>query len=418
MDVRSLALGVLIGTLLGWVLAGMSDTGVGSTPRARDTEVPPQAENGPRLEPAPAGSEDPVPRTPSSEVLDSLRNAEPRGLAQVVTDAKRPLTKGEVDFIAARLTRAKEDRDWRAYRDCLQALAWAKHPLAQRILLDLMADPAVRFHDRVGAIFKEALLESEHPGIAEAARMRFEQQIAAGETSWVAGDGWFELMAQHGDQRLIMWLEKAATTGQLDHSMRRALARSTNPAATELVLRQLRDEGRWASWRTNLSEFASANPDAAYKVIRDEIKERLGGSRLRHEPDLSQLMRMLGLATTAETLKETADLLQGVVDPMARISAVYAVSPLVRRGFDAAGLQEVIDGPTQVLAGLQADSRDAAQLATKARYAIEYNRITWCEDSARVLDAAADRLAVALAPHGEMREIAAKIRTHLASEWR
>jgi hypothetical protein len=86
----------------------------------------------------------------------------------------------------------------------------------------------------------------------------------------------------------------------------------------------------------------------------------------------------------------------------------YAIEGLSRAGFDIGGVGHLLEEPVALLerVATEAASAEDKRLTSKARYAIEYNRVLWSERAAAALSAA-----------GYDAE-AAKVRAGLTSEWR
>jgi hypothetical protein len=115
--------------------------------------------------------------------------------------------------------------------------------------------------------------------------------------------------------------------------------------------------------------------------------------------------RAYGRCVPVERSADARAQLLAVDNTAERIAAVYAVCELADRGLDVAGLEPVLLAPVEVLErGHTGDDEDA--LLSRARYAIEYNRVTWSERAAAALERAG------------YTDEARKVRAGLQSPWK
>jgi len=393
--------GLALGFFVGWLVFG-----AGAAPPA----LPPVA---PRptsrvVDPGPSPAIDRLPESPGVDAAETLRHGSLSKLWPIVGDRKRTWTDAEVAALIDRLDRARAEGSGNEFRAALRGLARAKTEAAQRKLLALMIDESLIPPFRLGDSFREGLAKSDLPGIAAGARKRFEMNIAAGKTSWVAGDGYFELVARRGSAEDIAWLAGRAESGQLRHGAREALAGSKNPVAVAFVVRLIEDgKGN----QDLLRRFARPDNAAAAPLIARII---LGEVKASYR-ELSAVFRAYGHCVAEDGLDGALGFLLSLREPMQRVCAVYAVESLRKRGLDVEGFGRVIDFPTEFLEAVTPES--SRSVASKARYAIEDNRVAWSERAAGSLSRAAG-VFPASSMTRSMVEIAKMVRAGLASPWR
>jgi hypothetical protein len=125
-----------------------------------------------------------------------------------------------------------------------------------------------------------------------------------------------------------------------------------------------------------LEEFAQQQPGLTFELLH----ERLVAGDPRG-------VNVYGRCVPAERLADARALLLAIGDTAERVLAVYAVNAIADRGLDIAGFEPLILAPVEVLEG----GRDAGTeegLLSAARYAVEYNRVTWSERAAAALEGA------------------------------
>jgi len=264
----------------------------------------------------------------------------------------------------------------------------------------------------MGVSFARWLDESPLPSaeIVAAARRRFRMNVKAGETSWVATDGWFKMIARHGDAEDVRWLLERKESLQIRSQALDAVGWVRSPDAAEYVARLARN-GKLSD-RT-LGVLSEHSPGIAFPILRDRIRASMDQGQTPSRSDLQALARSTDEARIAEMrriLEEAATL------PGGALAAVYAVQGLDRKGLDVSGLDAILDAPVAYLEALAAGG--PVELADRARYAIEYNKITWTERAAAALEAADAALrARGWGSAGEFGAVARKVLTSLKSEW-
>jgi hypothetical protein len=245
--------------------------------------------------------------------------------------------------------------------------------------------------DLPGQHFFRCLRRSRLEGIADAAKHRVEMNLAAGETSWVAVSFWFDLALWQGDETHLDWvLALAEAHGHQIHSMAmKALAGCPSPHVVKRVAGMIR-----AGTFDSFEEFGRNQPDLCFQLLH----ERLIAGELTGQ----EVFRAYGRCVPGERLAEARTVLLSLRDPAQRMAAVYAVNEIARRNLSAAGLEPILLAPVETLERGGAES----YLLSTARYAVEYNPVTWSERAAAALERA-----------GYPTE-ARKVRAGLQSPWK
>jgi len=390
-----------LGFLLGWLVFGtgaapptVPPTAPEPGPRTVDCAAPPDLVS----EPAPA-TIDPV---------ETLRRGGLDRMWPLVNDHERTWTHAEVAALIERLDRARAAGYRNEFMAALRGLSMAKTGAAQKKLLQLMVDETLIPPSRLGRDMLRGLGDSDLPGIAAGARMRYEMNIASGKTSWVGGDGYFELIALRGSAEDIAWLAERAESGQLRYHARKALVKSKSPLAVQFVVRML-EEGKGD--QDLLVDFARSHPTTAAPLLR----RVLSGDLEVPYRETSAIFRAYGSSVPEDALDGTREFLSSFAKPLKVICAVYAVEQLTRRGLDITGFEAIVSAPIEHLERVTPESR--SPVISKARYAISHNRVVWSERSARALERAAEALPESSMTR-DMVKIAVKIRAGLASPWR
>jgi hypothetical protein len=396
-----LLLSLGVGFALGWLVFSR-----GEAPPETTTRAPRGGSPAPEQETPPTPAENPEPRR--IDLAETIRNGALENLWPIVNDRERTWSDAEVAALVVRIDHAIAEKKADEFQAALRGLAQARTAAAQRKLLELMMDESLSFPHRMGRAFLEGLGDSDLPGVATAARRRFDRNVESGKTSWVAGDGYFDLIARRGSDADIEWLSSRAESGQIRHHSRRALARSDNPAAVRFVVRLI-ESGKGD--QDLLLDFARRdNADAAPLLQRVILGEVPAAYR-----DLSTLLGAYGGCVSEENLEAARDFLLSLRTPIQQVSAVYAVESLRGRGLSIAGFETIVDAPVEFLERLTTESDRS--ITSKARYAIGYNRVAWSSRAAAALE-----FASGIAGQGsmskDMLEIAAKVRAGLANRWR
>jgi hypothetical protein len=366
--------GLVLGALIGWLIRGLIIPPPAPAPPPRAGEdmspAPP-----PPAAPAPAGSEAiPGAASPAEPPPPSPRD------------------------LLTRVRAAIREGDEGAFGTALRLLGRSEGEEAERALLALVEDPSVPSPLR-GGPFLRGLARSTLPGIAAAARGRFEANLAAGEDSWVAADGWVDLVARHGDDADLVWLAGRNESFQIVDQARRAIFSSPSEAARRAA-RGLVESTR-ADIRGQIPDYLRWDLEEGFAIAERALRYVGPDAHGSSGPDLSDLFRAWGGGEPDGGIPELRAFLLGLREPMHRVAAVYAVQALAKRGSDTAAFGELLLEPTLVL-----ERREPVEGLLSARSALGYNPVAWSERAAAALDAA-----------GFAKE-ARKLRAGLSSPWR
>ncbi len=324
-----------------------------------------------------AGASDAVPVEDAA--VASLRTADIDGILGRANQVSR-FSPAETAVLLERLDGALEARDWRLFRATLRALAKTDDESVRRRMLAIGEDTELPFQNYAGGLYAAVFEEVRDPRLAALGRLRFGMRIDAGDTSWVAAEGWFDLVAQNGDERDIEWLLARNESRQILHRAREAVALSTIPsavAATREWLLQRPDERM-------LRTFATEQPEEGLSLLEEMIRTAAdaGGGPGSH------VLRTYGRVVPAGDVARARDLVQRVAGPEARFVGVYAAQELARREIDVAGWSAIIEAPVTYLEQVDDASDRRARTAANA---IEACPVTWSERAAAALASLATR---------------------------
>jgi hypothetical protein len=287
---RGVAIGVLLGLAAGWLVFGN-----GQEPHAPWRSERPEAESD----------------EPQHDLVPRLVEA-PRVEA---TDAK------PVDVPAAwsAVERARQERDWAAFKSAVQGLAGAATPDAQRRLLALLADETLKFHDPIGYMFAQGLWDTELDGVGPAALRR-----AKAATDNHDLRQYLTLIARHGGEAELVLLDEYLT-GEHEARQRAAetalvLGAANPPTARRLEkLHEVLDRERADRYLTAIAQMGD-NPALAARVARRELATA---------PRKRRRWLYIAYGTSA-----TADDARAFLPTTTDVLAVHAVHALRERGID------------------------------------------------------------------------------------
>jgi hypothetical protein len=232
MSVRSLIAGIAIGLAAGYAIfaTGREETRATRAPTETGT---PEEQTAATTEPDPP----PAP-TAGKERVEIFRSGAPNDIRRSLGDAAP--TETEVEVLLVRLDSARAAGDRQVFDAVLRALLHSGSEKAQQKLLDLMCDETLP--DLKGREFFEALKDSRIEDVADAARRRVELNLAAGETSWVAVSGWFDLALWRGDETHLDWMLTLAEDRfhQIHRMAMKALGSCPSPHAVQRVAEMIR----------------------------------------------------------------------------------------------------------------------------------------------------------------------------------
>lgn len=274
------------------------------------------------------------------------------------------------------LADARAASDWSAYFQALNEVGPMGTPEAAALLVEVMGDESVRFEGPwTGRSFLRWLSGSDVPGLLEAARRRAEIDIAENPDSRWRGAGWLSLVALRGGVAEIAWIESLGR-GDRNAEMEadRALADGAkNPLAAARLAARMKEPGRFLL-SNYLESFARENPraalDAAIEALPATPDRRTG-----------ELVRLIGEATTAETIDRARAALLGQADPGARLEALRAVERMRQRGLDVSAFAQLVDEPRLLLERSASRPLAGAEkgLVRSALDAIATNPVTWSD---------------------------------------
>lgn len=393
MNLKSLAIGLVLGFAVGVATVTLLRV----EPESAEPPTPETRHSSPETSPAPAPDRPPLsaPDLPAEvPALQIIRTGTPREIKRLVF-VRRVLTDEEARALIHRLDAAQAAGDQEIFNAALSGLSKSENDTALRRLLDLFVDESLPYLR--GSHFVEAFHNCDVPGIAAAARRRFEIHLASGELSWTSAAGWFDLIAQHGDSQDISWLLEREESTQVRNSAREAIARSSGPdamAALEGLFREGKARARLVKF------FGDHHPDRAFELIH----EWMCTQKWEEPRGNDEIFRLYGSLAPADRIGEVRASLLALTGDRNRLGAIDTVQQISNRGLDATGFEPILETPIQMLerpAGAAGSSRKSS-----ARYAVEYHPIMWSERSANALETA-----------GYKHE-AAKVRAKLRSPWK
>ncbi|MHC4548246.1 MAG: hypothetical protein ACYTEZ_05660 [Planctomycetota bacterium] len=411
--VLGLVMGVVAGFLTGWAIFGGSEIAPRRGP-PRSVTTGPGAEGYRQRQvvgwPADKEERDAGERDPFL-TSEAVRAASPDELSRLAGDADTVVSPDAIAALVARLDDARARRDWTEFRSVLTLLGRAGTPEAQRKLIALMGDPSLGFHrSPMGRYFFDWLKGSEVPGIVGAARARIEKERKENPASRAALRGWLALLAQHGSPSDLDWIETFEQSRGGDKAVIEAfVATAQRPMVADRVAAMFRDrERRWYS--SHLTTLAKANPALARQLLEEGLQ--------RPRPNEARdLARAYGEVVDAGNLEASRSFLLGLGD-RERLSGVYAVERMSRKGLDVSGMEAITLAPVEALERLAQQPKPSVSALFEARYAIQHNRITWTERAAKAMEEAARKAPRAHA--ASLRAVARQIRAGIGStdsEW-
>ena len=368
---RYAVFGALVGFAVGWLVFGereeltRAERGESAMPIQTSTKEIPSNE----------------PLAPAREPAVDLRTADAAAIRHLAHSLKDSPTKD--DFVApaiARIEEARSSRNWKLFEALVGLLAASDSPEAEAKLIGLLGDTTLIFHDwRIAEHFVWGLSTSDLDGVVPAARTRieFESTESNDRNRWRM---YYEIVAERGSVDDVAWLLEHARkiTHGMHDAVRAPAEGSANPAAAQKFIElskagSVRGEG---PART----FAKNNPVIALPFYREQLLAARG--------DTARAMaQTYGTAVTTATLAEAKRFLLGISDPRQRTAAAAAVNAMQRNKLDISGLEPLLRAPADYARQLAAGDADARKSAFyDVLYGIEYNKLTWSEETAQALD--------------------------------
>lgn len=400
-------LGGAVGVGVGWALFHAPQPAPDVVKTARPQERGDQEGATPTLTASPQA---PAPSAP----VDAARLAALRtGTAQQIYEAfpgvsKRTVPAEALPILAQRLEEALRARDKGVFGATAALLHDAKHPDARQLFVRLTLDESVDLPSDAGRWFGPVLAGARSPGLAAAARRRFEAASRGGR-SWIT-DAWIQVVVAAGGSDDLDWV----LTQTDPRTATAAFGSSANPLAVERY--------REAIWKDEeamgaLSNHIERNADGWTWAV-EVAEQALAGKRaLPDDEGLKNLLATLARHAPESEIGRVQGLLVGIRDQGHRIAALPAVGLLAKRGVEIRGeLDAIVQAPRLALESVARGTDDAWQgiHVSSLIYAIEYNRITWSEAAVRALEALASR--ETFAHHA--RHVAELIRAALESPWK
>jgi hypothetical protein len=403
-----LAVGLAVGGAVGWTLGA----------RSREAAT---VRSGPESELASEGA--PGPATLAAKPPDATTPAGAGSKFEVVREpvpGKDPIPLGYEETVPrsnprdvlARAQRALADGDRSRFFSALRESATASDAALRGQLLAWLADTTLELPTGAASAFADALDGTRSPEVARSARVRFEQELASGNTSWTAAEGWLRMVVDHGDASDVAWVIALVKDGssRIRDKAIEALTASTNEHARRWTRALLTQGPRSSEWERAWEGYAATSPDEAAALALELASTADAETRPVLWQAAAGAVRAEGLPVLRTRLT-TLPLFD-------RVEAVEAVEVLHRRGLDVSGFESVWEAPTEFLE-TQARTMTADQ-ATRATDAVEHSGHAGTERAATALESAArtPREAGASIPVGDMLAAAKKVRARLASRWK
>jgi len=380
---RGLLLGLVIGLAVGWLLFA------GDDPAPRTGERT-SAERRPPAERAANGGHD------ADEESDTAASRPPfapddqtkdHGGFTVTGDLTIRRTNGALHYalrgrvlhprplaeIDAAMTKAREEKNWPEFYAGILELVLHDSAEADGRLVAVMGDETLRLPGPwIGKRFFEGLEDSTLGTVGQAARNRAEVEIEEKSGSRWAGVGFLSLVARHGTEADLDWLETLGASRNRKEVDRALAEGAANPAAAERMRRRLlaREDLR----SSHLREFAKANPGVAFDTAAELLDRGRSGK---------EVFELLGRATRRDTLGRARSLLDRLDSTGERLAALKAVERMHRNDVDTSGFERLVAAPQEIIGRALAGHPD--EDLDDAVRAIQYNRIAWTEGNIAAL---------------------------------
>ncbi len=386
------ALGIAVGLAAGWALFhDRSPSGPPSVEGEPATAAPPRSLPLAGVSTSGAPTEGPRDASHSHEAFpEPNRNVPAEAVPVLLRRLEEAISKGDAKLFSA----------------AAGLLVNSKDPTVAETFARLTLDESVDLPPDAGRYFGPVLATVRRDGLAAAARRRYEA-AARISRSWIT-NAWLEAVAGSGTEEDVDWI---LDVGEWGGAGLRALARSSNPFAVARYRERLATERLGME---SLQDHLRAVPDG-WTWGFELATQALAGARSLPGDGLPTLLRTLAATASPEDRARLKGLLLSVRDDARRLECLPAVSDLVRRGLPSTEFDALLQTPRLVLEAIARGTEDTWQgiRADTAIYAIEYNRATWSDASARALEALASR--TSFGPHAA--EVARKVRAGLASRW-
>lgn len=315
----------------------------------------------------------------------------------------------------------------RLYYAVVRALAKAGTPEADEILIRVVGDDGLSFPSpqTLAHLVYDSLEKSEQPGIADAARRRFERNLKDGRDSWVAAEGWLDLVARHGDLEDVHWLLARNESGQIRGKANESLGLVRDPEAVALVRDYLLEAAGMKArrllpyYQRVLDRFVEHHRADGWEVARELMERALRSGEAPDNLDLTGLFSVLVDAGWPKHEPELRSILLSLTSLEHRVHALAAYRRLDREGADVSAYGRILEAPVEMVQALKLDDVHHGSLRGAARRAWRSFRevpALLTLENVELLEMTADRLGL---PAGSnLREVPQRMRAMLASGWR
>ncbi|MEM8886114.1 MAG: hypothetical protein AAGD14_18765 [Planctomycetota bacterium] len=383
--IRGLAIGLLAGLGVGWVLFTSDAPRRNTTPRetaskpATPEAAAPQPQSEPVVPMRPRFTQD----TPTGLTINT--NPDGSKSYQIAGQLIGPRPIAEID---ANIAQARQDKNWPEFYACLLEYGVLGTKEGDERMIAILGDTILSLPGPwIGERFYECLYDTEADGILEAARARakIELEEKAG-TRW-EGRGFLGLVARFGSPADFAWLDTLRAgrgrSSEIDHALMQG---SANPLAAERLTQSLLKNGLPASSRWRI--FVERNPEAAH-ACAVRLLEADGESTSIGRRDTRQNFELLFAATNESTRAQTLDVIAGLTSDAQRLAAARELRTLERNGIDLAGFESIMETPHRVLATASTD-RARDRLARDAIGAISRAPPLWTAQNLAALESVRD----------------------------
>lgn len=385
-----------------WIVVGVA-AGLGFSAGVAVTRTPQPghgaASDEPRGAPAPPDAQ--VARKPDSprhpdanragrEVAASESRTETRPGKEEAARARELESAGRVKGWIADLARAREAKDRKLFDESLRNLLHSDDAQAHEAVRNLIADPGFDFPDPAHALWcgtARALQASAVPGLAAAARARYERDARRPGRSW-DGHAWLHLLAAQADAADLAWIADQYDLAPERHGeVVAALGVARPDLAREAIGREIRrGQRRDGIWEA-IGHLQERSPADAFALL-DEIVA--SDAPFPHH-DAGEVFRAWVRCAPKDRLPEVRS----------RIHALAAAGRQVRELITPVqALADRNESVTEFATIVAAAGRDLRRLVDEEKradgtgpfYAIEYHEVAHTPENLAALEYAIEQL--------------------------